>query len=134
MNFDNILLNEFGEVTGCMNYEPLVDPLDQESAPMKVQITRLTGNNWLCCYCYRCCCFCCWCWIYIIYVICPCIAYFTFLSLFQPTRTMLSMFGLEEATLKWCNIRKLCLKYSYIVHEVFVYCASSIRKLCIKYS
>lgn len=45
MNFDNILLNEFGAVTGCMNYAAVSNPLDKESDPVKVQLTRLTGGS-----------------------------------------------------------------------------------------
>lgn len=45
MNFDNILVNEFGAVTGCMNYAAVSNPLDKESDPVKVQLTRLTGGS-----------------------------------------------------------------------------------------
>lgn len=44
MNFDNILLNEFGEITGCMNYQAVSNPLDENSSPVKVQLARLTGK------------------------------------------------------------------------------------------
>ena len=48
MNFDNVLVNEDGATAGCMNYRPVVDPFNKHSTPVKVQLTRLTGEYCIC--------------------------------------------------------------------------------------
>ena len=44
MNFDNILDDDNGTVVACMQYYPVVDPLNPSSDSVKVQFTRLTGR------------------------------------------------------------------------------------------
>ena len=45
MQFDNVLTSATGDVEGSLNYEPLQDPFDDKSSPVKVQLTRLTCKH-----------------------------------------------------------------------------------------
>ena len=46
MRFDDQLVDDRGRLDGSLNYLPVVDPFDDDSDSVKVQITRLTGNKY----------------------------------------------------------------------------------------
>ena len=43
MNFESVLRTAAGDVDGSIDYEPVQDPFNPKSEPVKVQLTRLTG-------------------------------------------------------------------------------------------
>ena len=43
MNFESVLKTAAGDVDGSIDYEPVQDPFNPKSEPVKVQLTRLTG-------------------------------------------------------------------------------------------
>ena len=43
-NLENILVDEHGNVDGEMKYYPLEDPLNNQSMPVTVNLTKYTGN------------------------------------------------------------------------------------------
>ena len=45
LNVENILLDELGNVDGHMVYQPLEDPLNNQSTPVTINLTMFTGNT-----------------------------------------------------------------------------------------
>ena len=45
MRFDDILVDHMGRVTEDLDYMPLSDPFDENSEPVKAQLSRLTCKN-----------------------------------------------------------------------------------------
>ena len=45
MRFDDVLVDDRGRIDGSQDYQPLIDPFDEDSEPVKAQISRLTSKK-----------------------------------------------------------------------------------------